>query len=104
MPLPLSHPEPDEVVLVVGRDPTDPTWWLYVVERAGDGPGNAEVLESGGWSDHGDNVPLYEQVPYEVAKPAHVTLAGLSWDDAEVGYLVGESGTVLRLSWRIPPA
>jgi hypothetical protein len=43
MPLPLAKPDANEVVLVAGRDPLDPGWWLYVVERAGDGPGLSEV-------------------------------------------------------------
>lgn len=45
MPLPLSHPDADEVVLVVGRDPTDPSWWLYAVEQAGDGPSLKHTLD-----------------------------------------------------------
>ena len=101
MPLPLSHPDADEVVLVVGRDPLDPAWRLYAVERAGDGPGHAEVLESGGWSDHGDDVPLFDQVLCEVSKPREVVLAGLSWSDAVPSYLQGEGGTALRLAWRL---
>lgn len=101
MPLPLSHPDADEVVLVVGRDPTDPSWWLYTVEQAGDGPGNAEVLESGGWAYHGDGVPLFDQVLYQLLKPAPVGLAGLSWSDASSSYVPGEGGTALRLAWRL---
>jgi len=101
MPLPLAKPDADEVVLVAGRDPLDPGWWLYVVERAGDGPGLSEVLDSGGWADL-DGVALHEQVLYAVAKPTPVVLAGLAWDDAEPTYLVGEAGTALRLSWRLP--
>jgi hypothetical protein len=101
MPLPLSHPAADEVVLVVGRDPIDPSWWLYVVEQAGDGPGNAVVLESGGWADHGDDVPLFDQVLSQLLKPAPVGLAGLSWSDASSSYVAGEGGTALRLAWRL---
>lgn len=102
MPLPLSHPDADEVVLVVGRDPTDPSWWLYAVEQAGDGPGHAEVLESGGWADHGDDVPLLDQVLCQLPKPAPVALAGLSWRDASPSHVQGEGGTALRLAWRLP--
>jgi hypothetical protein len=102
MPLPLSRPDANEVVLVVGRDPLDASWWLYTVERAGDGPGNAEVLASGGWSDAGDDVPLFEQVLYAVPKPAPVVLAGLAWRDAERAYLPSDHGTALRLAWRLP--
>jgi hypothetical protein len=102
MPLPLSRPDADEVVLVVGRDPIDPSWWLYVVERAGDGPGNTETLSSGGWTDAGDDVPLFEQVLCQLPKPAPVALAGLSWSDANPTYVPGEGGTALRLAWRLP--
>lgn len=98
MPLPLSRPDANEVVLVVGRNPLDPDRWLYVAERAGDGPGCAEVLESGDWADLGGDLSLLEQVPYALRLPDLVVLAGLSWCDAEVASL----GEGVRLSWRLP--
>jgi hypothetical protein len=101
MPLPLARPDANEVVLVVGRDPIDPRWWLYAAERAGDGPGSSEVLDSGGWRDYSDRESFHRQVIEQVPKPVEVAIAGLAWSDAEPTY-IGEGGTTLRLSWRLP--
>lgn len=100
MPLPLARPDANEVVLVAGPDPLDPARWLYVAERAGDGPGCAEVLESGGWADLGDGLSLLEQVPYALRLPVPVVLAGFSWCDANVLSLPTDEA--VRLSWRLP--
>jgi hypothetical protein len=102
MPLPLARPDANEVVLVAGRDPLDPARWLYTVERAGDGPGHAEVLESGAWDDLGSGVLPHEQAFAEVAVPAQVRAAGLAWNDAEVRYPVTHEGVAVRVSWRLP--
>jgi len=102
MPLPLSRPDLNEVVLTAGRDPLDRHGWLYVVERAGDGPGNAEVLSSGCWADQGHEVTLFDQVLTTLEKPTPVVLAGLAWRDAEPTYTLGQNGLSLRLAWRLP--